>query len=123
MARVLLVDDHRDLAEVMSHLLSAHGHLVECCDSAEAALRAIENQPPQAVIVDQRLPGMSGIDLIRNLRQQGTLGKAPILLCSADDSNEAEAMAVGAYEFWVKGSATLFDKIERLGAALAREHA
>lgn len=119
MARVLLVDDHPDLSAILSQLLESYGHSVHSCDSAEAAWRAIDIEKPDAIIVDHRLPGMSGVEFIRRLREVAAFTDISVLCCSADEANRAAALAAGASEFWLKGSAALFDDVDRLGSALA----
>src|SRR5262245_9742357 len=113
MAKILLVDDHPDSREIVSQLLEAHGHSTRCFPSAEDALGAIASEVPDAVITDQRLPGISGIDLLRELRSR--FAKLAVFLLSADDTLRDEALAAGAAGFWLKGSDDLFDGIEQLG--------
>jgi two-component system, NtrC family, response regulator AtoC len=121
MAHVLLVDDHPDVAEILTQLLAARGHEVELCATAEDALERVSVRPPAVVIADQRLPGMSGIELISHLQLHA--GGTPVILCSADDSLAEQAKEAGAFEFWVKGSEKLFDDVDRLADRLAtRSH-
>lgn len=119
MAYVLLVDDHADTREVVSQLLRAHGHFVECCENAEAALVQVEARRPDAVIADQRLPGMSGLEFISRVRGNSRLAGLPVILCSADDSRANEARDAGATEFWLKGSEQFFTNVARLEQCLA----
>lgn len=116
MARILLIDDHPDVAEILTQLLTARGHEVECFATAELALEHIPQICPAAVIADHRLPGMSGVELISKLASRP--GSPPVILCSADDSLADEAKAAGAFDFWVKGSEKLFDDVEKLADRL-----
>lgn len=118
MAYVLLVDDHPDLVEVLTQLLTARGHTVECSHSAEDALARMDLARPDVIIADQRLPGMSGLDLIRAIRARPVEGEVPVVLCSADDSLAQEARRAGAMEFWVKGSEQLFEHVDQLAQRL-----
>lgn len=119
MAHVLLVDDHADTQEVIAQLLRTYGHFVECCESAEAALLQVETCRPDAVIADQRLPGMTGVEFISRIRGNARLANLPVILCSADDSRASEARAAGATEFWLKGSEKFFADVARLDQCLA----
>lgn len=119
MATVLIVDDHPDLREVVGQLLKAHGLDVRCSPSAEQALDDLSaGDPPRAMIVDLRLPGLSGLEFVRHVRNQGGLRAVPVIVYSADDSQRAEAETAGCDEFWLKGSEAMFDGVARLGARL-----
>ncbi len=119
MATVLLVDDHPDLADVLGQLLQIHGHEVSICHCAEEALRLMTTQTPDAIIIDERLPGLSGLEFLRLIRGDDRYCALPVILCSADRAPEADARNAGATEFWLKGSDQLFDGVERLGDRLS----
>lgn len=70
MARVILIDDHDDSREVATALLAAHGFLVDGYASAEQALQRLREDPPEVLVTDVSLPGMSGVDLARTLRSE-----------------------------------------------------
>lgn len=72
--RVLVVDDNEDAAVSLSMLLALSGHVVEVADSGEAALRKADRFEPQAVLCDLGMPGMSGHELARRLRQDARFG-------------------------------------------------
>jgi CheY-like chemotaxis protein len=119
MATVLLVDDHPDLREVVGQLLEIHGHEVRYSPSAEDALQEVQRHRPDAMIVDQRLPGLSGMELLARLRSDPKTAKVPIVIYSADDSQREAAHQAGAYDFWLKGSESLFEGVAKLGERLA----
>lgn len=113
MANVFLVDDHPDVREVMGHLLELHGHRVEVITSAEKALERLQTEVPDVVIADNRLPGLSGLDLLKQIRQMDRLKGVCCVLFSADDNMRDPAREAGTM-FWLKGSDTLFDSIAQL---------
>jgi len=115
MAKVLLIDDHADLREIMTELLEMHGHDVRSAKSGEEAWRTLEaDDHTEVVISDQRLPGMSGIDFLQQIRSTFRKARLPVILCSADSSIRDEAMQAGVDDFWVKGSEQLFEQIGTL---------
>jgi CheY-like chemotaxis protein len=118
MARILLVDDHPETREVVAQLLKFHGHSVIAAESAEVAWKEITRSTPDAVIVDQRLPGMSGLALLKRIQGTPGLGELPVVLCSGDDSLRHAALSAGAADFWFKGSEGMFDAVARLGEKL-----
>ena len=118
MATILLVDDHPDVREVVGQMLRLHGHEVSLAESGEVAWEQMQKSTPDAVVVDQRLPGMSGIDLLRKIRGTPGWSKLPVVLCSGDDFEREAAAMAGAYDFWLKGSDGMFDAVARLGERL-----
>jgi CheY-like chemotaxis protein len=118
MARILIVDDHPDMREVVGQMLKLHGHTVALAETGESAWDQIRLDPPDAVVVDQRLPGISGLDLLRRIRQTTTLSQLAVVLCSGDDTERDAAHAAGATGFWLKGSDGMFESIAQLGQRL-----
>jgi two-component system, cell cycle response regulator DivK len=78
-ARVLLVDDHEDSREVTALLLEAAGHQVEQTCSAEEALEQMEASPPDLLVTDLTLVGMSGEELALRMRDIGALAHVPVV--------------------------------------------
>ena len=118
MANVLVVDDHPDMREILSQLLTMQGHSVQVCDSGEEALRQLDDELPDALIVDDRMPGISGLDLLSQIRADSRLAKLFVVICSADSLAEPRARAAGADDFWIKGSESIFDSVTNLAAKL-----
>lgn len=79
--RVLVVEDDDDLRNTLWVLLEQHGWVVDEVPDGEAALELVGRQLPDIAVLDQRLPGMSGLDLARQLREDDFEG--PIVLYSA----------------------------------------
>ncbi len=102
MRRVLVVDDEENLRLVLRTLLSRSGYEVHASASASEALAALEQFDPDFVMADVRMPGMSGIDLCRELSARGSL--ATVIVMSAYGSVELaiEAMKAGAYDYLSK---------------------
>ena len=69
-ARLLVVDDERDMCDLLVHRLGAAGHEVLAADSAAAALALVERHGmPQAAILDVDMPGTDGFALLKRLRE------------------------------------------------------
>ena len=66
---VLIVDDERTLARAVKTFLAESGYEAEVAGDAESALGMLERLRPDVVFTDVRLPGMSGIDLLRRIRE------------------------------------------------------
>jgi len=84
MARVLVVDDDPDTVRIVSFRLQAKGHRVIGATSPEEALEAVAARGrPDVVVLDVSMPGMSGLDLLAELRAQDGLDTLPAIFLSA----------------------------------------
>jgi two-component system phosphate regulon response regulator PhoB len=103
-ARVLLVDDDRDIREVVGAMLDAVGLAVEGATSAEEALERVRRSSFDLVVLDWNLPGMTGIELCRLIRKDDKLSTLPVLFLTAHASSSdiVEAFASGADDYVVK---------------------
>jgi CheY-like chemotaxis protein len=100
--RLLIVEDEADLAELFRAYVVALGHHAEVVHSAEAALQRLAAAPPQAIVLDVKLPGMSGLDFLR-LAVVRELG-LPVIVVSghANEHQARECLQLGALEFLAK---------------------
>src|SRR5882672_365320 len=112
--RVLVVDDDPVLCEVFGEFLHEIGHKPVIAYTAEAALDTIRAEPPDAVLLDVCLPGMSGLDFLKldAVRDMGV----PIVVISgrATETQAQECLRAGAFDFIGKPVA-----LQRLEEALA----
>jgi len=82
-AKILLIEDDKELAERVKTFLESESHLVEISGSAEDALLLLKSYAYDLIILDWTLPGMSGIDL---LRESGSVrSKTPVLMLTGRD--------------------------------------
>lgn len=100
---VLLVDDDEDILRLLSLHLQAAGLAVDTARSGGEALSRIESHPPELVVADVRMPGMSGYELCRQVRAQGH-EDLPFLFCSALDGlpERIKGLRHGADEYLPK---------------------
>lgn len=96
---VVVIDDDRSWVEATADLLREEGYDVRTAIDGEHALQLLDAAQPSIVIMDMHMPRLSGIDVLRELRQQN--GNLPIIMVSADDQSSvmAEAMSEGASLF------------------------
>jgi len=88
MQSVLVVDDEPNVRSLVRDVLELSGYLVrEACSGSEA-LTAVESQRPDCVVMDVMMPGLSGIDVLAELRSRPVLGSLPVLLLSAADDDQ-----------------------------------
>ncbi|HKP60994.1 MAG TPA: sigma-54 dependent transcriptional regulator [Polyangiales bacterium] len=100
--RVLVVDDEENIRLVLQTLLTKKGYEVTTAVSAEQALSLAAESAPDFVLTDVKMPGMSGIDLCRELRARAP--QTCVIMMSAYGSVEQalEAVRVGAYDYVAK---------------------
>jgi two-component system, OmpR family, KDP operon response regulator KdpE len=91
--RILVVDDEPQILRALQMTLRAAGYTVDTAASGEEALTKAAVRAPEAVILDLVLPGTSGIDVCRQLRQWT---KAPIIVLSAVGEEREKVIALDA---------------------------
>ena len=118
MSRILCVDDEPHLRRTLAANLRARGFDVDVAENGERALEIARTQPPDVVILDLGLPGISGMDVIRSLRHWTTV---PIIVLSARDSefDKVGALNAGADDY-VSKPFGMGELLARVRAALRR---
>jgi two-component system KDP operon response regulator KdpE len=117
-ARILVVDDERQILRALQTSLRGAGYEVETAEDAEHALAAAAMRPPEAVILDLILPDGTGTDVVRELRTWST---APVIVLSAvgDEREKVAALDAGADDYVTK-PVGVDELIARLRAVLRR---
>lgn len=98
---LLVVDDEAGILRLMQLELSGQGFRVVTASDGEAAIRLAEEQRPDAVLLDVMLPGLSGLEVMRRLRERSNV---PILLVTAKDkdTDKIRGLELGADDYIVK---------------------
>jgi signal transduction histidine kinase/DNA-binding response OmpR family regulator len=119
-ARVLLIEDDAQSAELMQAQLHAAGYRVDVAGSGEAGLTAAGAHPPDAIVLDVTLPGMDGWEVIRRLKADDRLAGIPVFFASIVDERQT-GLALGADGYFVKpiDQAALLGAMARTLAARA----
>jgi FixJ family two-component response regulator len=112
---VYIVDDDEGVRESLSALLQSIGIVTRGFDSAEASLDAIENESPACMLVDVRMPGMSGLELQRQLAERGLSVQLVMITGHGDISMAVQAMKNGATDFLEKpfNEQVLIDRVHK----------
>lgn len=99
---VLVVEDDVSLGDALSTILASEGYRVSCSRRGDEGCRKALSDDPDLVVTDLRLPGMGGIDLVRNLRHARP--SLPIILMTAHGSPESviESTKAGAFDYLCK---------------------
>lgn len=117
---ILVVDDHPLMRLGISAMIDGQPDMrtVAQAESGEQVLQLCSSTSPDIVLVDLRLPGMSGVEVIRAVRQQGGRAKFVVLTTYEGDEDIHQALEAGASGYVIKGmpAATLLDALRRVHA-------
>ena len=104
MSTIHLIDDSATMLMSMEMLLKRAGYTVTKSNSAEAAIKDLQEITPKLIITDLNMPGMNGIDLIQTLKQQTKFRFMPMLMLTTESqqSRREEAKRAGATVWLVK---------------------
>jgi two-component system phosphate regulon response regulator PhoB len=121
MKRILVVEDEQAIREMVGFALKKAGFQFEEVADAEQALMSIASQPPDLILLDWMLPGMSGVDLARRLRREELTATLPIILLTArvEESDRVYGFEVGADDYVTKPFSPR-ELIARIHAVLRR---
>jgi DNA-binding response OmpR family regulator len=121
MTAILIADDDEDIRELVAFKLEAAGFEVISVDNGLSALSAAQNRPPDLVVLDVMMPGLSGIDVCRALRAERLTAQLPIILLTAraQEGDVEVGLSAGADDYVVKPFSPR-ELISRVEAVLAR---
>lgn len=119
---VLLVDDIPDHARRYEAALKQHGYRVHLVHTAAAALPLARTESPSCVVIDVRLPDMSGWDLCRAMKAEETLRAVPVVILTSDVSQAAAVDGAGSgCAAWLAHPAAAHDVPHLVGHVLAQD--
>lgn len=118
MTRILVVEDEISFSDPLSYLLSKEGYDVEVVDNGPAALTAFDSNGADLVLLDLMLPGLSGIDICRSIRQRSNV---PVIMLTAKDGeiDKVVGLEIGADDYVTKPYSSR-ELLARIKAVLRR---
>jgi DNA-binding response OmpR family regulator len=104
MTRILIVEDDRDIAELVERYLQKAGFATEVLSSGRDALKAIAHRPPDLLVLDLMLPHVDGLEICRSVRHDGRTAAIPIIMLTAraDESERIVGLEIGADDYIAK---------------------
>jgi DNA-binding response OmpR family regulator len=118
MANVLVVDDEPNIVLSLEFLMEQAGFQVTTAEDGEHALDSVKNAPPDLILLDISLPGISGFDVLEQLREQPDTASLPIIMLTAHgrEVEREKGMALGANDYITKpfSTQTLVEKVKAL---------
>lgn len=100
--RVVIVDDEREFAATLARRLELRGYEATAFTTAEEALAAAGSAPPDVVLLDLRLPGMSGMELLMTLRQLVPGVRVVLLTGHLDHEARIEGLRLDSFPYLMK---------------------
>ncbi len=121
--RILIAEDDRDIADLVSHYVSKTGWSVHIAAAGDEALAYVRSHPVDAIVLDLMLPGMDGLDVCRALRADRATAGIPIIMLTArtDEADRVRGLELGADDYVAKPFSPN-ELMARLRAVLRRVH-
>jgi DNA-binding response OmpR family regulator len=118
MAKVLVVDDEPNIVLSLEFLMQQAGFDVATAEDGEGALAEVEQSTPDLILLDISLPGISGFDVLEQLRQDPRHARLPIIMLTAHgrEVEKEKGLALGADDYVTKPFSTqaLVEKVKAL---------
>ena len=104
MARVLVVEDDPDIAQLVAHYLEKAGFTAEITPSGRDALTSIAARPPDLLVLDLMLPQVDGLEICRTIRGNDATAGVPIIMLTAraEESDRIVGLEIGADDYLAK---------------------
>ncbi|HEX7088873.1 MAG TPA: response regulator transcription factor [Longimicrobiales bacterium] len=120
-ARILVVEDERDIAALVAYHLTREGYRVRTADDGAEAIEEVSRERPDLVILDLMLPGFSGYDVLAELRRHTATADVPVVVLTArrDEADRVRGLELGADDYVTKPFSPR-ELVLRVGAVLRR---
>ena len=104
MARILIVEDSADIADLIAHCLQGAGHVTTIAATGTEGLRMARAAPPEAIMLDLMLPGIDGLHVCQALRGEPATAAIPIIMLTArgEESDRIRGLELGADDYVTK---------------------
>jgi DNA-binding response OmpR family regulator len=104
MTRILIVEDDRDIAELVERYLQKAGFATEILASGRDALKAVSERPPDLLILDLMLPQVDGLEICRAVRGNPKTAAVPVIMLTAraEESERIVGLEIGADDYLAK---------------------
>jgi two-component system phosphate regulon response regulator PhoB len=120
-AHILVVDDEPDISALVAYHLARESYRVRTASSGPEALAAIAADPPDLIVLDLMLPGMSGLEVLAEIRRRPELEHVAVILLTArrEERDRVEGLSLGADDYVAKPFSPQ-EMVLRVGAVLRR---
>ena len=103
-ARILVIEDDKDIVELVRYNLEKDGYQVTACGDGATGLAQIRKSPPDLLLLDLMLPKLSGLEICKEIRRDERLGRLPILILTArgEEADRVVGLELGADDYVTK---------------------
>jgi DNA-binding response OmpR family regulator len=103
-ARVLVVEDSTDIADLLRHYLERSGHTVDIVTSGNEVMPLVRTRTPGLILLDVMLPGLDGMEVCQQLRRDAATAAIPIIMLTArgEEGDRIRGLELGADDYVVK---------------------
>jgi len=101
-SRILIVEDNADMHLLLSNIIQDAGYDTSSVYNSFDELKIYEQTHPEIIILDMRLPGKDGLEIIREVKQQNADVKIILITAYGDYNTEKKIMDMGAYAYFTK---------------------
>ncbi|HEX5356817.1 MAG: response regulator [Aquabacterium sp.] len=117
--KILLVDDSKTELHVLSELLTKKGYQVKTAENGEEAMRRLQEEKPDLILMDVVMPGQNGFQLTRAITRDPSFANVPVIICTSknQETDRVWGMRQGARDYVVKpvNPDELLSKIKAFG--------
>lgn len=122
--KVLIVEDDKFLSELISTKLTKEGYDIVLATDGETGLQKAMSDKPHIILLDIMLPGMSGFEVLENLKKNAdkAVSGIPVLILSnfGQESKVQQGLALGAKDYLVKANFTTGEIVEKIKVTLGK---
>ncbi|KKU51901.1 MAG: hypothetical protein A3H69_00280 [Candidatus Sungbacteria bacterium RIFCSPLOWO2_02_FULL_47_9] len=123
-ARLLIIEDDVFLRNLLVNKLAKDGYVISDAIDGPSALKLLETERPDLILMDLLLPGMDGFAVLREMKKSPELAKIPVIVLSNLGSQEDidRVMALGASDYLIKANFTLDEIVKRINQILEEKY-
>ncbi len=121
MSHILIVEDDRDIAELVRHYVTKAGHTADVLASGAEVLPRVRARRPDLLVLDLMLPGLNGLEICQALRRDEATAELPVIVVTAKaaESDRVAGLELGADDYVTKPFSPK-ELVARIGALLRR---
>ena len=119
--RILVVEDDQDIAQLVVHHLDRAGYVTQILNSGLEVLAVVRDEPPDLVVLDLMLPGISGLEICKAMRAEPGISDVPIIMLTAksEETDRIVGLELGGDDYVTKPFSPK-ELVARVGAVLRR---
>jgi DNA-binding response OmpR family regulator len=122
MAKILLIDDDPFISDMYILKFREHGFEIETAKDGKEGLEKIKKYPPDLILLDIVMPAMDGFEVLQELKKEGTIPKAKVILLTNLGQKEdvEKGMKLGADDYIIKAHFTPSEVVEKVKQLLQK---